>query len=397
LWSALHGWRFPAAAFATIGALLWAVVTVFAPFTPPSGKRGWSLLPNAPWFDGWTRMDGGWYRTIAVHGYAYEPGQDTNVAFFPAYPLLMRLGARITGEPLIAGVLITVSCGFIASILFHGWQSARTPASNEEPSEARWGTLFFLVYPCSFYLYGAVYADALFLVGALSAFLLLERDRPLLAGIAAAFATATRPVGLALVVGLVLRAIELRGPRASGSFSPFLRDTLDVRRLKWRDAGLLLSPLGIIAYAAHLSSKFGDPLLFTRAAGSPAWRQPPGIETWLKFEIFRVLQRSPWGEHQWLIVGHSFAVLLLVGSLPAVKRRFGWAYAFYAAGIVAIPIISTKDFIGMGRYGLAAFPCLAALGSALFAARRVRWPLLAASFASLITLTALFACWQYVS
>jgi hypothetical protein len=43
-------------------------------------------------------------------------------------------------------------------------------------------------------------------------------------------------------------------------------------------------------------------------------------------------------------------------------RRFGWGYGAYSLVIVLLPAISTKDFGGMGRYGLAAFPCIAAIG-----------------------------------
>ena len=56
------------------------------------------------------------------------------------------------------------------------------------------------------------------------------------------------------------------------------------------------------------------------------------------------------------------AVLLL---LPRVRRLFGWGYLAYAAVVLAIPIIGTKDFMGTGRYVLAAFPVIAAAGDSL--------------------------------
>ena len=39
-------------------------------------------------------------------------------------------------------------------------------------------------------------------------------------------------------------------------------------------------------------------------------------------------------------------------------RRFGWGYAVYAFAIVALPMLGTADFQGMGRYLLGAFPSL---------------------------------------
>lgn len=66
-----------------------------------------------------------------------------------------------------------------------------------------------LVYPYAFYLYGPMYADSLFLLSAVGAFALLERRWYLAAGLVGALATAGRPVGVAVVAGLVVRTLEL--------------------------------------------------------------------------------------------------------------------------------------------------------------------------------------------
>ena len=39
-----------------------------------------------------------------------------------------------------------------------------------------------------------------------------------------------------------------------------------------------------------------------------------------------------------------------------IWRRFGWGYAGYVLGIIAIGAIGTKDFLGAGRYLIGAFP-----------------------------------------
>lgn len=93
----------------------------------------------------------------------------------------------------------------------------------------------FLLYPYAFYLYGAVYADALFVLAALGALLLLEADHVWLAGLAGAVATAARPVALVVVVGLAVRALERRGvfPQGrvltAGSFSPLSVATIRLK------------------------------------------------------------------------------------------------------------------------------------------------------------------------
>ena len=39
----------------------------------------------------WARWDSRWYVEIAQHGYSYHPNEQSSVAFFPLYSVLMRL------------------------------------------------------------------------------------------------------------------------------------------------------------------------------------------------------------------------------------------------------------------------------------------------------------------
>jgi hypothetical protein len=43
-------------------------------------------------FDSWVHWDAGWYLEIIQHGYSYHgPGVAASVAFFPLYPMSLRL------------------------------------------------------------------------------------------------------------------------------------------------------------------------------------------------------------------------------------------------------------------------------------------------------------------
>ncbi len=58
-------------------------------------------------------------------------------------------------------------------------------------------------------------------------------------------------------------------------------------------------------------------------------------------------------------------VLLTIGAIlliPKVVRRFGWALRDLPWCSSASPRISSKDFYGLGRYMLAAFPVVAIVG-----------------------------------
>ena len=340
----------------------WAYTRLPAAMRPRPTPQ--ALAPGHRWLQAWSWWDGAWYVHIARYGYHFVPGRQSSVAFFPAYPLLIRALSGVVGDAVMAGFLVTLTCGVAAALLFHRWS-----VEHFGPDTARHALAALLLYPCSFYLFGAIYADALLLVAVLASFLLLEHDRPLLAGIAGAVATAARPSGIALVIGLWVRAVERRG-----------RTT----------AGLLLAPAGLVLYCLYLWAKAGSPLAFV--AAETGWHQTPGLRTWLKVSWLHGMLRPPYLDppHAHL-VGNAFAAVVALSLVPAVFRRLGRGYGVYVLTLLAGSALSTKNFVGMGRYALAAFPCFAVVGDRLAERRSLRWAVLATSALLLVSLTELHA------
>src|SRR5687767_9756535 len=107
-------------------------------------------------FGNWLWWDGSWYLHIAQVGYSFVPGQQSSVAFFPVYPMAVRLlGAVLPGGQALAAVLITMLSGLAVLALFHRWCQRRM--SSTAASAA---VLALAVYPYAWFLYGAAYADA---------------------------------------------------------------------------------------------------------------------------------------------------------------------------------------------------------------------------------------------
>ncbi|MCW2602028.1 MAG: putative lipoprotein, partial [Pseudonocardiales bacterium] len=138
--------------------------------------------------DGWFQRDSGWYWAIAERGYFYNPGQQSSIAFFPSYPLTVRgLGNLIGGDMQLAGAIVAVSAAIAAVLLFALWVNERLA-----PRSAAVATALMLLYPFSFFLYGPVYGDSLFILAAVAAFVSLDRGHPLLAALLGIAATAGR-------------------------------------------------------------------------------------------------------------------------------------------------------------------------------------------------------------
>ena len=96
----------------------------------------------------------------------------------------------------------------------------------------------------------------------------------------------------------------------------------------------------------------------------------------------------------------GFGPVLTVAAiclLPRVFRRFGVGYGVYAASLVGLSAISTKNFFGMARYLLAAFPIFAVVGELLVERPGLRRVGLVASAVGLVALTAIFGTGYYLS
>jgi hypothetical protein len=398
----------PVLAFATVAVVLVVVVWIsvanlgLASIPTSTGPR-WRAYPAQPWFDGWARFDAGWYARIARDGYGFHgPNGQSPTAFFPAYPLLMRAVGSLTGDVMLAGILVTGACGLGVAVTFFAWCRDRLG-----PRTARYALAALLLYPFSYYLVGAVYGDALFLFMALLAFLLLERDEPWLAGVAGAVATAARPVGAALVIGLLIRTLERRGvldawfaepgdPAGTvGGVALAQRRRSALRLLRGRDLGVLISAAGLLGYCGYLFSRFGDPLAFAEAM--EGWKQPASVSTWLKFDVFDALAHGSFEPFLAKVAVHAALTVGALFLVPRIVRRLGWGYGTYVLVIVLFPALSTKDFVGMARYVLAAFPCFAVVGELLARQPRPARLVLAASGAMLVVFTSMYARWYYLS
>ncbi len=323
------------------------------------------------------RWDAGWYGEIAQNGYWVRPGAQSPVAFFPLYPLVIRALAVVGVNRWLAGALVSFACALAALALFRRWATRALPAS------APTATWALALYPFAVYLYGVLYSDALFLLLAVGAFVALEEDRPVLAALLGALAAATRPVAPALVVGLLARSLERR--RRAG---------VPLRVLDFVPA---LAGLGLLAFMAYLELRFDDPLAFAHVQGAPGWDQPPGWEAWLKVPWFKTMFPRVAPLVAVRLGGHALVTLGALALCVPTFRRLGWGYGLYCLAVVGLPALSSKDFQGLGRYVIAAFPLFLTWASLLDARPRARLAWLAASAIALALLAVALGAGGYVA
>jgi hypothetical protein len=363
-------WRYPVVSVAlmALGSLAIAVIGIRG-----GGQTAPGVFDGLPFFDMWIRWDAGWYRQIAEDGYTYSPTEQSSAAFFPIYPLAIRLVMRLTGAPVfIAGILTTWVFGFTCCLTFFAW--AKDRQGEAAASRSLW---LLLAWPFAFFLCGAMYGDAAFLVFVTCAFLFLERDRPWLSVAFGILATATRPLAPAVVVGLLIRSIERRR-RAGHPLRPI-------------DFLPLAATLGLFGYMFFLHREFGDAFGF--ATTQKGWNQLSGLSSVLKVEALSKFKPAD------LVFPFLHAAMtgLCLWLGWRLRRTLGLGYAVYVLIVVGIPLISSRDFIGLGRYALAGFPIFLELDAWLEAKSGARTKWLVVSGLLLGWMTVRFANAFYVS
>jgi hypothetical protein len=198
----------PLAIFAASRVLVLATVAVvaYAGRADPGGGP-WPTLPGPrlAFLRALGRWDAAWYVAIAHHGYRVEmspPGGQASDAFFPVFPMLIKLfSVPLHVSPLIVGLILSTVIGAGAALAV--WFLARRLAG---PAVADRAVTLFSVFPGAFVL-SMAYAEGLLVLACATCLLALHDRRWVVAGVAAAVATATRPNAAPIVLACVAAAV----------------------------------------------------------------------------------------------------------------------------------------------------------------------------------------------
>jgi len=363
---------------------IWLIALVAQRHTPwLTGPTSWPaslqtrVTPLARW-------DSGWYIGLAENGYGPPPtrvGEETNHAFFPLYPLLMRALHAATGlETSLAGNLVSALSLLGALVLFARWTRRHLGEERAGPA-----LLLLLLFPPSFF-FAAVYTESLLLFLSLAAVEAAESDRPGTAAAAGFLAGLTRISGVVLAPYLLLATLRSGRARA-----------VPARRAWAAAASAGLAPLaGFGLFCLYFGMRFGDPLLFARAQHN--WSKEPKTALegpWLIAKTIvhdvttgTVFHKSPARTAE----GFFLALFLVVAAV--LWRQSRRPEALYVAGTAGI-VLLTGTLESGGRYVLPAFPAFAVM-AALSERPRLFRALLALAVAAQAVYVWLFVHWLWV-
>lgn len=382
-------WPFVFAVFAISRLMFLGTGTLAQVFLPEAEPAGSPLQP-AGFLNYWAHWDGAWYAQIATEGYG--AGAPASTAFFPLYPMLVRLGTALGGGPAVWGVLISLFATLFTLYFLYG-----IAERLYNTDVARASTLALAFFPTAFFL-NAVYTEALFMMlTSGSVWALYTRRDLLLAGLFGALAAATRNLGLLLLIPLFVEWYKSRREFGNSGL-----------------AGIFLVPVGILAYGIFLAGRFGDPMISARQQEEywgrtfvnpvvtlqQAWQSGvDGASYFLNPGVLFLSSSSvPSLEASNTVNLIFFALLLVLLGVGFVVLPPGlFLYSFF---IMLLPILTPSPLfplMSLPRFMVGVFPLFLVLGYLLARNRTALAVWLVASAGGGIALTALFTTWRWVA
>ncbi|WP_225448496.1 mannosyltransferase family protein [Streptacidiphilus sp. P02-A3a] len=299
------------------------------------------------------------------HGYAYANGQLTgnNLAFFPLYPLLIRIVHTVSGLAWgTSAVVVAWLCAFAAAVVVH--RLVRSLASERV---AGFAVALVFCQPMAVSLWIA-YTESLFLLLAAAALLAARRESWLWAGVLTCLAGLTRSTGIALAAALVV-AVVLAARRE--------------HRLGWRMvAGGVLGCLGMPAYLGWVGLRVGqlDGWSHIQSAGwGTAWDW--GSSTW------DFLTSTLHNADGWVQVSVAFVLIGYTVACAAALLERPWPpLAVYGVLILAASLGQSNYYHSKPRLLVPVLLAVLPLASSLARARRANGLLALAGIG-------FFGCW----
>lgn len=266
-------------------------------------------LPLSTLWLSWYRWDSSHFTDIATHGYTAA----WRTAFFPSFPLLEHLLAYLTGNPFIAGLIISNVVGLLMLAVFY-----RLVLEDFDRAQAWNAVLSLAVFPTAFF-FAAAYNESLFLLCTLLAFYYMRRGSWWLAGVFGLLASLTRSAGICLALPFCYEYLR--------------QHHFSLHKLRLDALACAGAPAGVGLFALYCSVRFHDLLAFSHAQA--------------------VWNRSMHGPWHGLIDAAVIMLHRAVLSFDAIHNMLDLSMCLFILALVILAFIGPWKFTGALRvYGL---------------------------------------------
>lgn len=340
---------------------------------------------NAPPFGlgHWAHWDGYHFLSIVLHGYhlAGPNGVPVEVAFFPAFPLLVRVSSHLLRiDPVLMGLIINfllsvvtaVALYKLAILMCHRYLPIRQQKKLDDHRLARISVLLFFFYPASFFL-ASFYADSLVVAGSTLAIYFTMKERYAFAAISSFAVMGSKTTGLVLIPTLLLILCENQGiPLHYKAWRSFIAWDM-LRKITILMSGIVVA---LAVYMIYLWRNFGDPLAFSHVES--VWGRENSIFFFKRIYVnyyAQIIHPAHFGNI------YQYISILFVMALPFATI---WLSVWYARAykVYWLPVMTVLTMLlplvsglmeSLNRYTLILTPLAIALATRLSLPHERKW------------------------
>ena len=285
------------------------------------------------------------------NGYFFIPGKQSSVAFFPLYPIIVRIFSFVFGNTKLTGFLISNVALLLASIYLY-----KLIKLDFEDSIALRTVFYMLIFPTSFF-FSIFYNESFFLFLVIASFYYARKEKWLVASLFGFFVSLTKILGVFIFIPII--------------FEYFYRiyienNKFDFNKIKINILYLLLIPLGLVIHMVYLFFKFGDTLAFLHTQKEGWEVHFVSIFTTLSKTLYSMLGKSLF--YGFLFLGFLIFTLIIIIYLIYIKVRI--TYIIYCI-LFFFLFLSANVLESLHRYILVLFPLY--LGLALITHKSKFW------------------------
>jgi len=355
----------------------------------PTEEGHWVADENSPFLSMWAKWDSQYYVDIATNGYWYRPGQQSNVAFFPLYPMLMRAASIPLGGNLILTGFMISNLAFFGGLIF---LYLLTELEFDSDS-AKHAAVYLAFFPASFF-FSSVYTESLFLLLSVATMYFARKEKWMTATIFGILTAATRNLGILMWALVLWEWLRVQGWTMTTIHKKETWTNL-FQGLKqhWFEIIVIsLIPLGMLAYIFFLQHNFERPLAFIETQS--AWMQEKSTPITVITKGLAKLATTELNKGWMTLMWNMVTRLGFLALVPFIWFKLGEGYAIYVLILLVAP---TNTGTGsLMRYMLAAFPAFMLLG--WWGRREVVDRALSLSFAVLLgVFVSIFVNWIFVA
>jgi Gpi18-like mannosyltransferase len=313
-----------------------------------------------------------YYISIAKEWYVNQGAQQNFIAFFPLYPILIRLTTFSYDYVNLSALLVSNVSSAIAGLYLF-----KLVKLDFDENAAVKAVLYLCVFPTAFFL-STMYTEGLFLALSIASFFYARTGKWATTGFLSLFACLTRLGGLVLFPALLVEYLHQK--------------KWNLRKADLNVLWIFLAVAGFLIYLGINNLSTGNPFTFLNVE-SVHWHQTFNPLMGLALAV-QVSTTGTFPVNLLALAQLIFASLALFATVESFRLRLRLSYNVYML-LTWMLIVSTSLWNSIPRYVLTLFPMFILMGISV-SSKKIHYFVALSSLGIMCVFTVIFALGKFV-